>query len=113
MPTDRLFSMNTEQTTKMLVPTEVKPLVGYRMWVRFSGGVAGEADLSHLVGSGVFKAWDDRAFFEQVRITEDAAIGWGDEIEICPDRVYFDLTGKTPEEMMPGLRAQLANDLPA
>lgn len=28
----------------MLVPTEVKPLAGYLMWIRFSDGVEDEAD---------------------------------------------------------------------
>ena len=86
-------------------PINVEPREGFRIWVEYDDGAAGEVDFSDVAGLGVFKAWDDRAFFERVRITEGAAIGWGDEIEICPDRVYFDLTGKTPEEMMPGLRA--------
>ena len=55
--------MNIEQPAEMLVTTEVRPLAGYRMWVRFSDGVEGEADLSHLVGSSVFTAWEDPVFF--------------------------------------------------
>ena len=93
-------------------PINVEPREGFRIYVEYDDGERGEVDLSDVAGRGVFKAWDDRAFFEQVRITEFGAIGWGDEIEICPDSVYFHLTGKKPEEMMPGLRAQLANDLP-
>ena len=46
MPTDSLIPMNTKQPAEMLVPTEVKPLAGYRMWVRFSDGVEGEADFA-------------------------------------------------------------------
>ena len=45
MPTDSL-PMNTRQPAEMLVPTEVEPLAGYRMWVRFSDGVEGEADFA-------------------------------------------------------------------
>ena len=42
MPTDSLIPMNTRQPAEMLVPTEVRPLAGYRIWVQFSDGVEGE-----------------------------------------------------------------------
>ena len=83
---------------------KVEPREGYRIWVEYDDGASGEVDLSDVAGMGVFKAWEDRAFFEGVYVTDFDAIGWSDELDICPDRVYFDLTGKTPEEMMPGLR---------
>ena len=91
----------------MTMPTllKVEPREGYRIWVEYDDGASGEVDLSDVAGMGVFKAWEDRAFFEGVYVTDFDAIGWSDELDICPDRVYFDLTGKTPEEMMPGLRA--------
>ena len=89
MPTDSLFPMNTEQTTKMLVPTEVKPLAGYRMWVRFSDGVEGEADLSHLVGSGVFKAWEDTAFFKRAHIRDGYYVAWTTKSTSAPTRSTF------------------------
>ncbi len=34
---------------------EVKALPGYRVWVRFADGVAGEVEFSHLVGKGMFE----------------------------------------------------------
>lgn len=40
----------------MIRPTEVKAREGYRIWLRYSDGSAGEVDLSHLAGRGVFKA---------------------------------------------------------
>ena len=83
---------------------KVEPREGYRIWVEYDDGASGEVDLSDVAGMGVFKAWEDRAFFEGVYVTDFDAIGWSDELDICPDRVYFDLTGKTLEEMMPGLR---------
>lgn len=85
-------------------PIRVEPREGYRIWVEYDDGACGEVDLSDVAGKGIFKVWDEPGVFEQVHITEDRAIGWSDELDICPDRVYFDLTGKTPEEMMPGLR---------
>ena len=87
-------------------PVRVEAREGYRIWVEYDDGARGEVDLSDVAGKGIFKAWDDREFFERVHVTEFGAIGWSDELDICPDQVYFDLTGKTPEEMMPGLRKQ-------
>ena len=83
---------------------KVEPREGFHIYVEYDDGACGEVDLSDVAGRGVFKVWEDRAFFERVHITPFRAIGWSDELDICPDRVYFDLTGKTPEEMMPGLR---------
>ena len=88
-------------------PVRVEPREGHRIYVEYDDGACGEVDLSHRVGQTVYKIWDEPGVFERVRITEDGAIGWSDELEICPDAVYFQLTGKTPEEMMPGLRADV------
>lgn len=93
----------------MIRPTEVKARDGYRIWLRYSDGVTGEVDLSHLAGRGVFEAWGNRAFFERVRISEAAAIAWGEEIDLCPDALYMQLTGKSVEDMMPGARAMVAD----
>ena len=95
-----------DMDTPMPEPIRVEPREGYRIWVEYDDGASGEVDYSHKVGRGVFKIWDEPGVFEQVHITEDGAIGWSDDLELCPDAVYFRLTGKTPEEMMPGLRAQ-------
>ena len=50
----------------MFRPVRVEALPNYRLWVEFADGVAGEVDLSHLVGKGVFALWDDYAAFETV-----------------------------------------------
>lgn len=84
---------------------EVRVLDGFRLWLRYADGVAGEVDLSHLAGRGVFKAWNDREFFKNVRIDESGALAWGDHIDLCPDALYLRLTGKTPEEAFPKLRS--------
>ena len=85
-------------------PIRVEARENYRIYVEYDDGACGEVDLSHRVGQTVYKIWDEPGVFEQVRITEDGAIGWSDELEICPDAAYFRITGKKPEEMMPGLR---------
>jgi hypothetical protein len=40
----------------MPIPTEVKPLDNYRLWVKFSDGVEGIVDLSEFAGEGVYRA---------------------------------------------------------
>ena len=85
---------------------KVEPRKSYRIYVEYDDGASGEVDYSHKVGRGVFKVWDTPGVFEQVHLTEYGAIAWSDELDLCPNAVYFQLTGKTPEEMLPGLRAQ-------
>ena len=79
----------------MIRPIEVKAREGYRIWLRYSDGVEGEIDLSDLAGKGVFAAWNEPGYFEKVHVTEHRAIAWDDDIEICPDTIYMELTGKT------------------
>ena len=85
---------------------EVEARTGFRIWVRFDDEVSGEVDLSDVAGLGVFKAWDDRRFFESVYLSEDGVPAWGegdDIIDIDALKLYMDITGKTVEEMLPGL----------
>ncbi|MEE8584502.1 MAG: DUF2442 domain-containing protein [Acidobacteriota bacterium] len=88
----------------MIRPADVQARERYRIWIRYSDGAAGEIDLSHLAGRGVFAAWSDRAFFEAVHLTEAGGIAWGKDIDLCPDALYLRLTGKSVEEVMPGAR---------
>ena len=88
----------------MIRPTEVHPRAGYRIWLRYADGVAGEIDLSHLAGKGVFEIWDEPGYFERVHITPHRAIAWDDDIDLCADALYLELTGKPVEEVMPGVK---------
>lgn len=83
----------------MIRVTQIEARDGYRIWLSYSDGTAGEINLSHLVGHGVFKAWNDCKCFEMVHITSHGAIAWGDDIELCPDALYMRLTGKSIAEM--------------
>ncbi len=90
---------------ELIRPVEVQARQPYRVWIRFSDGVEGEVDLSHLAGRGVFGAWADRSLFAAVRIGPGGGICWGDSIDVCPDALYLRLTGMSPQEYMPGLRS--------
>ena len=88
-------------------PIAVEPRDGYRIWVQYEDGVEGELDLSHLAGKGVFKAWNDRAYFEGVHINEEGGcVCWGIppggsdmEIDIAPETGYAQLLGITRERI--------------
>ena len=88
---------------------QIKALPNYMLWVKFSDGVEGEADLSHLAGKGVFSLWNDYSAFEKVYIGKSGQIAWTDEIDICPDTIYMTVTGKTPEQLFPNLKTELLN----
>ena len=93
----------------LIRPTAVEPREGYRIWLRYSDGVTGEVDLSDLAGHGVFAAWQDRAFFESVRLIEGGAVAWGEDIDLCPDALYLEITGKAVEEVMAGASVLVEN----
>lgn len=77
-------------------PTSVAPLSGYRIWLRYADGVAGEVDLSHLADQEAFAQWSDRQFFQSVNLRPDGVVYWGDgeDIAMCSDSLYLELTGQ-------------------
>jgi hypothetical protein len=83
---------------------DVKPLLGYKLRLRYSDGTEGVVDLSHLAGKGVFAAWQRAGAFEAVSIGASGEIRWGDAIDLCPDALYMQLTGKSPEDVFPNLK---------
>ncbi len=82
---------------------EVKPLKGYRLWLKYEDGVEGIVDLSELVGKGVFALWEDEERFRQVRIGDGGELVWSDEVDLCADALYLQITGKRPEEVFANL----------
>lgn len=90
----------------MFRPIEVKALPNYRLWIAYADGIQGIVDLGHLVGRGVFRLWEDPQAFDQVYIGSEGQIAWSDEIDLCPDALYIEITSKTPEELFPRLKAE-------
>ncbi len=88
----------------MPTAVSVRPLEHYRIWITFADGVEGIADLSHLVGKGVFALWNDEKAFSDVHVGPSGEVAWRDEIDICPDSLYLRVTGKKPEDIFPSLR---------
>jgi hypothetical protein len=87
----------------MLTLVEVQPLPGYKLRLRYADGVVGVVDLSSLVGKGVFRLWNDPAAFQRVSIGSGSELRWSDEVDLCADALYMEITGKTPEEVFPSI----------
>lgn len=87
---------------------EVKAQQNYRLFVRFDDGLSGAVDLSQFVGKGVFAAWETPGIFEQVSLAEAGHPEWPGGLDLCPDFLYMQLTGKRPEQVFPAL-----NHIPA
>ncbi len=87
----------------MIRLVEVQPLPGYQLHLRYMDGVEGNADLSSLVGKGVFRLWSDPEAFGRVSIGSGGEVRWNDEVDLCADALYMEITGKTPEEVFPGI----------
>ncbi len=83
-------------------PIAVEARAGFTIWIKYDDGKEGLIDLAHLAGDGVFEAWKDRSLFENVWITPYKSVIWGtdsDEIELCADALYLQLTGKSIGEI--------------
>ena len=87
-------------------PVEVEARSDYRIWIRYQDGSEGEVDLSPVAGRGVFNLWDDYTAFENVRIADDGAIRWSEDVELCPDATYMKLTGQSPEEALTSFKTR-------
>jgi hypothetical protein len=89
--------------------TQVKALPVFRLEVGFDTGEVGVVDLSSFAGRGVFKAWDQPGVFEQVSLTNEGAVEWPGEIDLCPDALYLRMTGKKAEDVFPLLQNRLTH----
>ena len=66
----------------------VRPLEGYRLWLRFNNGEAKVFDFSGLLDSPAFSPLRDKAVFNSVYIDYGVTV-WNDgEIDIAPEYLY-------------------------
>jgi uncharacterized protein DUF2442 len=82
---------------------EAKALPGFRLQLRYDSGETGVLDLSSYVGRGVFIAWEHPGVFEQVLVTADGAVEWPGDLDLCPDALYLQMTGRSAEDVFPTL----------
>ncbi len=69
-----------------------EPRPEYGLWLCFEDGTEGKASVRHLVGKGVFKAWEDEAEFRKVSIDkESGTVTWPGGLDLAPDPIYDQL----------------------
>ena len=75
---------------------EIRPLVGYRLFLRFEDGVEGEVDVASLVEfKGVFAPLKDHEFFVQVRVDRElGTVVWPNGADLDPVVLYAHVSGK-------------------
>lgn len=89
--------------------TTARPLENFRVQLSFDNGETGVVDLSDLVGRGVFVAWQQPDLFDKLVVTEFGALEWPGKLDLCPDAIYLQMTGKKPEDIFPTLANRLSN----
>lgn len=85
--------------------TKATPHSRFKVHLEYDDGVKGEVDLSGLVGRGVFAAWNDAAVFNAVTIGEHGQLRWTNDLELCADALYLQISGKRAEDLFPNLKA--------
>jgi len=83
---------------------KINVMENYCLDLTFADGTRGTVDLSDLAGSGVFKLWNNYEKFKMVKIGDAGELVWGEQIDLCPDSLYMRVTGKTAEDIFPGLK---------
>ena len=86
--------------------TNVQVLEGYNIRLKYADGTEGTVNLSRLVGKGVFSLWNNYDEFKNVSIGSSGELLWGSEVDLCPDSLYLEITGKKPEEVFPNLKRE-------
>jgi hypothetical protein len=86
---------------------EVAPRDGFKIYIQFDDGKSGVVDLADISNREVTQSWNDRSTFESAVVTPEGAVEWPGGVDLCGDSLYLRLTGKRPEEILPGLTARV------
>ncbi len=74
--------------------------------MRFDDGTQGEVDLREDIGKGVMTSLRDEGAFSKVRIGPQGQVAWTDNVDLCPDALYLEISGKPIEEVFTTLKAE-------
>jgi hypothetical protein len=82
----------------MLQITKVNYISDYKLNVSFNNGESGVADLSCIIGNGVFKTLASLEQFSQAALNEELdTIVWPNGLDLAPEFVYFRIFKDSPQ----------------
>jgi Protein of unknown function (DUF2442) len=81
--------------------THIEARPGFQLWLEYSDGQRGLADVSDVAGQGVFALWNEPGAFARVQVGEFGQARWTDEVELCPDALRLRLA----DALAPAARA--------
>ncbi len=95
---------NRSRGTRLPDPVDVRALDNLKIWLEYEDGVKGVVDLADMKDKGVFKAWNDRSFFERVHIDTKGSVSWGFdsnsvEFDLATDVLYANVLGISRDDM--------------
>ena len=86
----------------MLDVTKAKYVSGYKIWVEFSNGESGEADLEPDLWGPVFAPLKDPEKFKQFKLSEALhTIAWDNGADFAPEHLYERMCAKSPTPACP------------
>lgn len=76
--------------------TDYKVLQPYQVWLRYDDGAEGTVDLSDFAKAPVFARWKDEDFFRSLKVEGGRHAYWSEDLDLCPDALYIQLSGINP-----------------
>ncbi len=75
---------------------EVKHIDGYKLEITFENGQKGIVDFeNYLNKGGMFSRFSNLEYFKQFYINKELGVlCWPDELDIAPETLYHEVTGK-------------------
>jgi len=78
---------------------EVKPLEGYRLWVRFHDGTVGTVSLENELWGPVFEPLKDPALFFKASVDPELeTVTWPNGADLAPEFLYYAAQNDVPAD---------------
>jgi hypothetical protein len=75
--------MNILEKSKIHDIIEVKPLEGYKLFIKFDDGLSKSIDIKPYIGEGISKDLESSDYFNKVYI-DNGTITWPNGYDFCP-----------------------------